>query len=60
MDSRERRPGQTESAESAERRAGAAAGTETTAETSGARFARKPIGLACTSMLAPRSHSASS
>jgi hypothetical protein len=44
MDSTERSSGQTESAESAESadlRAGAAAGTETAGETRGARFARK-------------------
>lgn len=41
MDSSERPPGQTESAELADRREGTAAGTETAAETSGARFARK-------------------
>ena len=41
MDSTERAPGQTESAESADHRAGSAAGTETAAETGGARFARK-------------------
>jgi len=41
MDSTERPSGQTESAESADRRAGIAAGTETAGETRGARFARK-------------------
>lgn len=41
MESSERPSGQTESAESADRRAGTAAGAETTAETRGARFARK-------------------
>jgi len=40
MDSSERLSGETESAESADRRV-AAAGTETAAETRGARFARK-------------------
>jgi len=41
MDSSERPSGQTESAESVARRAGTAAGTETAAETRGARFAHK-------------------
>src|SRR5450759_1680683 len=41
MDSTERPFAQTESAESADRRAGIAAGTETAGETRGARFARK-------------------
>jgi Protein of unknown function (DUF1049). len=41
MDSTERSSGQTESTESADRRAGTAAGTETAGETRGARFARK-------------------
>ena len=41
MDSGERPSGQTESVESADRRAGTAVGTETAAETPGARFARK-------------------
>jgi len=41
MDSTERPSGQTESAESADRRAGTAAGTEIAAETRRARLARK-------------------
>ena len=41
MDSTERSSGQTESTESADRRAGTAAGTESAGETRGARFARK-------------------
>jgi len=41
MDSTERSFAQTESTESADRRAGTAAGTETAGETRGARFARK-------------------
>jgi uncharacterized integral membrane protein len=40
MESSERPSGQTESAESTDRRAGTAAGKETAAETGGARFAR--------------------